>query len=429
MERPAAEPAASRKAWLIVGLLVCLVLANVADKIVVGLAGIDIKKDLGLDDAQLGVVQSSFFWLFAVGSVLGGWLGGKIRARWLLGGMVLLWAITMAPMVSQVGFTMLVVCRVLLGFAEGPAAALVMQVVHSWFPAHKRAVPSSIVTAGTGLGPVIAAPALTWVITDYSWHAAFGVLAAAGMAFALVWMLVGDSGPEAAGKGHPSAEGTATQALPERVPLRRLFSTGTLIGTVLLFFVIQANSAIKISWLPLYLEEGLGYDSGTIGRLVALPYLGAAISVIVVGVFSRWLTRRGLSNRIARGVLPASMIVLAGLATMAFSGFDRGTPHMVLLITSASLNAAGFGVAFAGISDVVPAKQRGMVFGIVTACFSLGGVIAPVVVGGLVASSESAAAGYGSGFLGLGVVMVVGGAIAMLLINPERDTARLAARD
>jgi MFS family permease len=56
-----------------------------AAKIGVGLAGAPIQRELGIGAAQFGVVQSSFFWLFAVGSVLGGWLGGRIGSRWLLG--------------------------------------------------------------------------------------------------------------------------------------------------------------------------------------------------------------------------------------------------------------------------------------------------------------------------------------------------------
>lgn len=414
-----------RRAWIVLALLVCLMLVNYADKVVVGLAGVGMKEDLGLDDAEFGVIQSSFFWLFAVGSVLGGWLGGKVRARWLLAGIAALWALSLAPMAAQVGFTTIVACRVLLGFAEGPTTALAMQVAHSWFPAHRRAVPSSIVVAGAGIGPLIAAPVLTWVIVTYSWHAAFGVLAVFGAVITVLWLLGGDSGPEGAGGGHG---GVATgPALPERVPLRRLFSTGTLIGMCLLFFVAYANTSVKVSWLPLYLREGLGYDATTAGNLVALPYLGSAIAVIAVGVLSAVLTRRGVGSRMTRGVLPGAMVLASGVCTIAFSSLDRGTLQMVLLVLASCLNSAGYGVAFAGLADVVPAKQRGAVFGIVTGIYSLGGVVAPLVVGRLVAGGESVALGYGDGFMVLGVTMIAGAIAALVLVNPARDAAKLAA--
>ncbi|MFE5858367.1 MFS transporter [Streptomyces sp. NPDC056500] len=417
------DPSVRRRAWGVLALLVCLMLVNYADKVVVGLAGVDMKKDLGLDDAQFGVIQSSFFWLFAVGSILGGWLGGKIRARWLLAGIAAIWALSLAPMAAQAGFTTIIACRVLLGFAEGPTTALAMQVAHSWFPAHRRAVPSSIVVAGAGIGPLIAAPVLTWVIAEYSWHMAFGTLAVFGAVVALLWLLAGDSGPEATSTGH-GAEGATV--LPERVPLTRLFGTGTLIGMMLLFFVAYANTSVKVSWLPLYLREGLGYDAETAGNLVALPYLGSAIAVILAGVASRALTRRGVGNRLTRAVLPAGLVLASGLCTIGFSTLDRGAPQMALLILGSCLNSAGYGVAFAGLADVVPAAQRGIVFGIVTGVYSLGGVIAPMVIGELVASGESVAAGYGDGFMVLGVTMIIGAVIALMFAHPDRDAAKLA---
>ncbi|WP_256961684.1 MFS transporter [Streptomyces sp. NRRL B-24572] len=416
-----------RRAWIVLALLVCLMLVNYADKVVVGLAGVGMKEDLGLDDARFGVIQSSFFWLFAVGSVLGGWLGGKVRARWLLAGIAALWALSLAPMAAQVGFTTVVACRVLLGFAEGPTTALAMQVAHSWFPAHRRAVPSSIVVAGAGIGPLIAAPALTWVIVTHSWHAAFGVLAVCGAVITLLWLVGGDAGPEDARGGHGHGAAETASMLPERVPLRRLFSTRTLVGMCLLFFVAYANTSVKVSWLPLYLREGLGYDATTAGNLVALPYLGSAVAVIAVGVLSAALTRRGVGSRMTRGVLPGAMVLASGVCTIAFSSLDRGVPQMALLVLGSCLNSAGYGVAFAGLADVVPAKQRGAVFGIVTGIYSLGGVVAPLVIGRLVDGGDSVALGYGDGFLVLGVTMIVGAIAALVLVNPARDAVKLAS--
>ncbi|MFH8734065.1 MFS transporter [Streptomyces sp. NPDC017964] len=417
-------PAVRRRAWFVLALLVCLMLVNFADKVVVGLSGVGMKRELGLDSSQFGVIQSSFFWLFAVGSVLGGWLGGRVRARWLLAGIAALWVLSLVPMAAQVGFTTIVACRVLLGFAEGPTVALAMQVAHSWFPAHRRTVPSSIVIAGAGAGPLIAAPVLTWVIETYSWHAAFGVLAAFGAVFAVLWLLGGGSGPEGARAGDHHVAATA---LPEHVPLRRLFSTGTLIGMALLFFVAYANTSVGVSWLPLYLRDGLGYDATTAGKLVVLPFLGAAVAVILVGVLSSALTRRGVGNRVARGILPAAMVLASGVCTVAFSSLDRGVPQMTLLVIGACLNSAGYGVAFAGLADVAPTGQRSTVFGIVTGIYSLGGVVAPLVIGRLVDAGTSAAAGYGDGFLVLGFTMIIGAVAALLLVDPDRDAARLAA--
>lgn len=415
------------RAWGVLALLVCLMLVNFADKVVVGLAGSGIKHELGLDDAKFGVIQSSFYWLFAVGAILGGWLGGRVAARWLLAGIAAVWTLSLAPLAGQVGFTAILACRVVLGFAEGPTTALAMQVAHSWFPAHRRAVPSSLVIAGAGIGPLVAAPLLTWVIGAYSWHAAFAVLAGFGALVCVLWLWLGDSGPE--GTTEAGARDAASPAcdLPAHVPLRRIFATGTLIGMMALFFVAYACTAVGVSWLPLYLHEGLGYSTKSAGSLVALPFLGSAIAVIAVGFLSRSLTARGCSGRITRVVLPAVLVLASALCTIGFSSLGRGPLQMVLLILGSCLNSAGYGAAFAGLGDVAPVKQRGTVFGIVIAVYSLGGVLAPLVIGRLTASGTSTADGYGNGFLVLGVTMLVGALAALLLADPDRDAVKLAA--
>lgn len=182
------------RAWLVIALLCLFMLINFADKVVVGLAGVDIMRDLGIDAAQFGIVQSSFFWLFACGSVVGGLLTGRVPARWLLAGVATIWVLSLLPLIWSASFGVLIATRMLLGFAEGPAAAMATATAHTWFPADKRALPSSIVTAGAGLGPLIAAPVLTAVISKYSWHAAFAVLAVAGSIWVLAWFVLGKEG-------------------------------------------------------------------------------------------------------------------------------------------------------------------------------------------------------------------------------------------
>ncbi|MFI6878881.1 MFS transporter [Streptomyces sp. NPDC050400] len=413
-----------RRAAFVVGLLFCFMLINYADKVVIGLAGVDLIHELGLSKEQFGLVQSSFYWLLAVGSVLGGLLMGRVRARWLLAGAGLLWAVSLAPMTGSVGFGLLIACRVLLGFAEGPATAMATAVTHSWYAPEKRALPTSIVVAGAGFGPLIASPALTWVMLRFDWHAPFTVLCVAGIAWVLTWVFSGGEGPMGAARATASEAGTI---LPEQVPLRALLGTRTVIGLLVLFFTSYWSIAVKVTWLPLYLREGLGYTAGQSGTLVALPYAAAALFQVLVGFASAALSRRGASSRVARCLFAAALAGVGGLSTVGFALLDRGIAQLLLLVVGASLTSAGYGIAFAAISDVVPARQRGAIMGVVVALYSLGGIIAPLVLGGLVESAASAAAGYSHGFLVIGVLVVVGAAVSALLTDPERDAARLAA--
>ncbi|MQY34591.1 hypothetical protein SRB17_25610 [Streptomyces sp. RB17] len=107
-------------------------------------------------------------------------------------------------------------------------------------------------------------------------------------------------------------------ALPERIPHHRLFRTGTLIGAVVLLLVCHAYIAAVMSRLPLYLERGHGYDTTTAGILVALPFLGSVLALVLIDFASQAMTRRGVSNRISRGLIPGAVVLVGGIASLVF---------------------------------------------------------------------------------------------------------------
>lgn len=414
-----AVPAGARAA-VVVGLLFCFMLVNFADKVAVGLAGDDLMAELGLSKQQFGLVQSSFFWLLAVGAVLGGLLIGRIKARFLLGGAAAVWALSLAPMTGSLGLGTLIACRVVLGLAEGPAVAMATAVTHTWYPPEKRAVPTSVVLAGAAVGPLVAAPALTWVMLRFDWHAAFTVLLVAGIAWVLTWLFAGREGPVT---DRPADDASPVAAT---VSYRALLSTGTVVGLLVLFFTSYWSIAVTISWLPLYLRDGLGYRAGEAGALAALPYGAAAVFQVLAGMVSARMSRRGASSRSARTLLAAGLAGAGGLSTIGFALSGRG-PVQLGLIVVAALTTAGYGVAMAAVSDVVPARRRGGVMGVIVGVYGLGGIIAPLVFGRLVDSAVSPSAGYTHGFLLVGTLAVAGAAVAAVLADPERDVRRLTA--
>lgn len=413
-----------RKAYAITLLLFGFMILNFADKVVLGITGIPIIDDLGLTREQFGVVQSSFYWLFAPGAIIGGLLIAKISARWLVAGIALLWVVSLTPLTGSVTFGVLVASRVLLGFAEGPATAIAMTITHSWFAPNRRALPSSIVIAGAGVGPVIASPLLTWLMLKHSWHAPFIGLVAVGITWVIIWMVFGAMGPmDHADDQHATVAGT----VPPRVPYRRLLTTGTMVGLLILFFTTYWAVAVNVSWGSLYFQEGLGYNASEAGYLMALPFLCAAILQITAGFFSGWLTSRGHTSRQSRCLLASALTAIGGISTVTFATMDRGPLQMVLIIGGAAMASGGFGLGFTAISDVVPARQRGAVMSFVVAVYSLGALVAPIILGRIVDAAPNLSQGYSRGYVVVGIILIGGAVVSALLMNPERDTANLRA--
>lgn len=223
---PFDTPEIRRTGWIITIILMLFMFVNFADKVVVGIVGIELQHDLGISAAQFGLLQSVFFWPFAVGALVLGALGGRINAKWLLTGLVAVWVISLIPLTGlfSVSFVVILAARLLLGFAEGPAGALSQQIAHTWFVPKRRSLPSSVVIMGASLGPLIAAPVLTWVMQHFGWQATFYVLIGIGILWVVLWLLYGKEGPAAnAAATVGGGEGNApASALPETARMPHL---------------------------------------------------------------------------------------------------------------------------------------------------------------------------------------------------------------
>jgi MFS transporter, ACS family, D-galactonate transporter len=86
-----------RHRWVIVVLLFLFMMLNFSDKAIVGLAGVPIMQEMGLTPSQFGLVGSSFFFLFSLSAIAGGFVANRVETRWVLLVMAATWALTQFP--------------------------------------------------------------------------------------------------------------------------------------------------------------------------------------------------------------------------------------------------------------------------------------------------------------------------------------------
>src|SRR5690606_25333889 len=120
--------------------------------------------------------------------------------------------------------------------------------------------------------------------------------------------------------------------------LVRQLRTPTIIGVALLAFVGYWTTTLRVSWLPLYLEQGLGYDAVTAGRLVTAPYAVAAAAAVAAGYASNRMIAPGESpsgplTAAAAGYgqgpgFSATVIVGGGLLSVLLSGSERALARL-----------------------------------------------------------------------------------------------------
>ncbi|MFF3490426.1 MFS transporter [Streptomyces sp. NPDC002795] len=429
---PAAPPRARetrsgspRRAWLVTFLLLVFMLINFLDKAVLGLAAKPIMHDLGLSPSEYGLLSSGFYFLFSLSAILVGFASDRVPTKWLLMTMAVVWALTMLPVLAPVGFGVLLASRVVLGAAEGPANPVAMHAVHKWFPNEKRSLPTALLNVGPGIGVALASPLLVAVIAAFGWRWAFVSLFAVGVVWALLWAVLGKEGSvSGAGSQHPSGTPAAVADEP-RIPYRRILLSGTWLGGFVGAFAAYWALALLIAWVPPYLETVLGYSPATTGTLVVLPWIATAVFNLAQGVFTQWLMRRGVSSRMARGVLGGVGILVAGVAMLLFPVAPGGWPQLALLTVAFGLGGILFAIGVTVTSEITPTRQRGSVLSITVGIVTTAGLLAPYVTGLIIEAAPDPAAGYGLAFTTAGALMLAGGLLAVIFVRPERDARRL----
>ena len=409
-------------AWRITFLLFLFMLVNFADKIVVGLAGVPIMNELKLEPEQFGLLGSSFFFLFSISAIVVGFIVNRVPTRWVLLVLALIWALAQFPMVGTIGFTTLLICRIILGAGEGPAFAVATHAIYKWFPDEKRTLPTAILSQGSAFGVVLAVPALNFLIVHYSWHYAFGALGAVGLLWVAAWLVLGEEGP--------LVETTASVASERKIPYFQLLTSRTFIGCCAATFGASWALSLGLTWFTPYIVSGLGFSQQQAGFISILPWVFGATIVLLTGLFSQVLMARGVSTRGARGVVGSVPLIVGGSILAMMPHVDGTGLQIALLVVGAGQCGSIYVVCPPMLGEFTPVSQRGAIIGIYGAIYNLAGIIAPSVMGHVIQSSATPIGGYMTGYTINAAIMIASGLLGLLLLWPNTERARLtAARD
>src|SRR5262249_36436325 len=226
--------------------------------------------------------------------------------------------------------------------------------------------------------------------------------------------------------GSVTARDVARSSLP--VAYAQLLLSPTILACWAAAFGANWALSLALSWQGAYLINGLGLAQSSIGFLGALPAGGSAVAMLAAGWYSQRLLSRGVSSRLARGILGGLSVVLGG-AALAMLPSLPGIPVKIALTTlGVALPSVIYVISNAVVAEIPPAAQRGALLAIGTAVASSAGLLAPYFMGSVVESATTPLDGFNTGFLMCGLIMLVGGGIAMALVNPEREAKRRSRR-
>ena len=395
--------------WVVVWMVWLIACLNYTDRMTIFTVFPVLQKQLLLSDITLALIGSSFLWVYAVFSPIGGYLGDRFsRRKVILGSLVLFSFITFATGLARSG-NQLIALRCLLGVSEAVFLPPALAYIASYHTDRTRSLANSIalsgLTAGAGFG--------SWYggyMTDhYSWRIGFFVLGAVGILTALLGtqILRRDT--------LVKLRKTAVLAVEPFIPkIIAILKTPSAVALLFLAFALSLTSWPTHSWLPTYLFENFKLSLTESGSVItffaALPALVGGIGGGILA--DRW-AKRDLRGRMAVQVIGFAIMAPTMLA-IGFMPSARAVASDLLVYSIARGMLEGNSMPL--FCSVVPPNRWSMAYGIYNMAGTLAGSLGILFVG-----MQKASWGIGytlSAMSGLLFVALVVMAITMIRYLP-----------
>lgn len=393
---------------------------NFFDKLVFGLSGVQLMAEFHITPQQFGLIGSSFFLLFSLSGVLVGlFVIGRVSTKWIMVIMAAVWSASQLPIVFTGSIGIIVVCRVMLGFGEGPGLPTALHACYNWFPKEKRSLPSAVVLQGISAGFLIGGPFLSYVIINYGWRSGFLTCAALGLIWLIVWAVVGREGPYAAG---PAAIATR---LEPTVPSRMLWLDPTVVGITIMSFMSYYVVGMSAIWLPPYLQAGLGYDRAAVGWVISLVFAFQSPLLLCGSWISQIMLRRGFSGRASLGHASTIALAVAGGALIG-AVYTHGWLQIALIAIAFATPSLTTIYGPVALGNMAPAAQRGKLLVAIYSGNALAGLVSTYLTGWVIGLGRDQPTGYANAMILAAAMLLVGALSSLVLMFPDRSAERFA---
>jgi MFS transporter, ACS family, D-galactonate transporter len=401
-----------RHRWGIGLLLGAGVLINYFDRVNLSVAGPQLSAEFHLDPTDLGLLFSGYAWTYSVLQIPAGVVLDRLGVTRIGRAAAFLWAVASALTAVAGGFTGIFAARLLLGVAEAPTFPANAKATGYWFPRGERSLATAIFDAAAKFSNVIGVPIVALVVTQLGWRWGFAVTALLSLAYFIAyWALYRDPSADkrlsAAERDYILAGGAAPEgqsAAGSAGMLRYLLGRRKIWGLTVGFMAYGYSFYLFLTWLPGYLVQTMHMDILKSASFVAIPWMFATMSDLIVG---GWLIdhliRRGYEEtRVRQAVLVGGMLI--GLAV--FGATLTTDPVWAIVWISIALSglAAAAPVGWSLPSLIAPRGGTGTIGGIMNFANNAMAIVAPIATGAIVTATGS----FTGAFLVAGAVLLVG---------------------
>lgn len=408
--------------WVVVALLFTATTINYIDRQIIGLLKPLLEKEFNWSETDFARIVMAFQAAYAVGLLGFGWFVDRVGTRIGYAVSVVFWSLAgmlHALARSAFGFGL---ARVALGLGEAGNYPAAVKTVAEWFPKRERALATGLFNAGTSLGVVAALGLVPPVLNRFGWQGVFVVTGVLGFIWLVFWWvfyevparqkrLTATEGAYIAAGQEPEAEATAA------VRWVRLFRQPQTWALIVGKGLIDPIYWFFLFWLPSFFYAKFGLDLKKPSFELMLIYAATTVGSIAGGYLSSWLIRRGWPTLKARRTVLLAFAVLE-LSVISVQFAENVWVAVGLLSLAVALHQAWATNVFTLASDLYPKAAVSSAAGIAGMAGAVGGILFPILVGGLLDRYKAAGnltGGYNVLFTVCGCTYLVAWGIIYLL--------------
>jgi len=354
--------------WYAVGMLWWIAFFNYADRQAIFSVFPLLEREFSLDSVQLGLLGSSFAWVYGLCAPFAGGIVDRVRRKVaILAGLEAWSVICMATPLAH-GFRALVGFRAAEGIGETFYFPASMSFLSAYHGPETRSRALGLHQTSVYVGTIGGGFFAGLIGQNYGWRWSFIVFGALGalLGFALNRWLVEPPVPTA--KTMPVFQGVAgIWRNPRAVLLMAAFLCANFVALVLL------------SWMPAFLFEKFHLSLAASGLAATLFVQLASMAGAQLG---GWMADAWSAKMPAGRIVVQAIGLLCGAPFVVLCGWTRSVPILIIALTCWGLFKGIYDAnIFAAIFDVIPEQTRGTAAGFMNMIGWLGGGAAPLVVG------------------------------------------------
>ncbi|EPK7665433.1 MFS transporter [Raoultella ornithinolytica] len=373
-----------------------------ADRTVLNPVMGELEKEFGLSGTQLGLMNSVFYFSYALLQVPAGILGDKIgKKKVLIPGFLLFGAFTAVTGWAK-SWSTLLFARVVTGAGEGTYYGPQYGLSSEQIPKKYRSLGSAIINSGMAFGIALGLMASSWLVYDqgYSWRTPFFAMSIPTLLTGLaIWLFVKEKKRqpvEAGGGAKPKSKFTD------------LFKNRNLLLVYLMVFCSLFGFFVILTWLPYYLQSERGIAGSETGFITSLV---AWISIPGALLFSSLSDRLGKRKPLILVLVPVAILSMLSIIWM---------PNMTGVIVALCVyglvgKLALDPVLVALVADSVDENNYSSAFGLFNFIGMSSSILAPVIAG----AARDMTGSLASSFYVSAALLVVG-LVGMLFLKEKK---------